>query len=183
MKYFPLFLLFTLCNAELYEFCDNYKSLDTCINNPLCQWCNTTINGTCSSNTQCFYNNTQCITNYDFNVMCSLLNIFFISSLLFILFGSIAYISYFTKTLLDKYFYTPNNDGLKDRRKIKLLILTIVNILLFSPLIIFWIIGSIGFIYYYIFIMFMIILLSCTVTTKKIYKSNKSNKSAYIQIN
>ena len=112
--------------------------------------------------------------------MCSLLNIFFISGLLFILLGSIAYISYFTKTLLDKYFYMPNEDGLKDRRKIKLLILTIVNILLFSPLVIFWSIDSIGFIYYYIFIMFMIILLSCCITTKKIYKSNKS---AYTQIN
>lgn len=191
MNIFPLFLFFInniyLTNAHIYNVCDNYNELDTCINNPLCQWCNnstsnkTTI-GQCRINTQCFYNNTACITNNNVTLICSLMNLFFMLGLLFILLFSILYVSFFTKNLLDNYFDIPNSiDGIRDRTKIKSTLLAIVNILLFSPLIIFWILDSIIFIYYYIFIMAAIILLSFSITTKKLY--NYKKKKSYTQIN
>ena len=194
MTIFPLFLLFInniyLTKAHLYNVCDNYNELEMCIDNPLCQWCNnsvynTTSNkttiGQCRINTQCFYNNTACITNNNLTLVCSLMNIFYKLGLLFILLFSIFYISFFTKKLLDNYFDIPNNiDGIRDRTKIKVILLTIVNILLFSPLIIFWILGSLIFIYYYLFIMCFIIVLSCSITTKKIY--SYKNKNTYIQL-
>ena len=186
MTIFPLFLFVCLTNAHLYNGCDNYNELETCIENSLCQWCNnsvynkTTI-GMCRTNTQCFYNSTECITNNNLNFICSLMNIFYNIGLLFILLFSILYVSFFMKKVLDNYFDIPNNiDGIRDRTKIKVILLTIVNILLFSPLIIFWILGSLIFIYYYLFIMGAIILLSCSLTTTTLF--NYKNKKKYTQI-
>ena len=194
MNNFTVFLLLILNNADLtnshlYNVCENYNQLDLCIENPLCQWCNISNNnstnstiGICRTNTQCFYNNTACITNNNVTLICSLMNLFFMLGLLFILLFSILYVSFFTKNLLDNYFDIPNSiDGIRDRTKIKSTLLAIVNILLFSPLIIFWILDSIIFIYYYIFIMAAIILLSFSITTKKLY--NYKKKKSYTQIN
>jgi hypothetical protein len=187
--------------------CQQFNSLSSCIDNPLCQWCNTTTNininllgnnsvangtnsvtnvnssGSCNMNTQCFYNNTECVSQL--NYMCSLLNFFLMIGLLFILFSSMFYISYIAKNILDKYFDIPsigNGEAIRERTKEKAIILTIINVLLFSPPIIFWIIGNIAFIYYSLIIMCLVMILSCSTVTTKYVKKNKE-KSAYTQIN
>ena len=205
-----LYLIFasfaTKGNAHI---CQQFNSLSSCIDNPLCQWCNTTINtntnlldnisvtngnysvtnvnnsGTCNLNTQCFYNNTECVSSSQLNYMCSLLNFFLMMGLLFILFSSMFYISYIAKQIIDKYFDIPsigNGDGMRERTKEKAIILTIINVLLFSPPLVFWIIGNIAFIYYSLIIMSLVIILSCSTVTTKYVKKNKV-KSAYTQIN
>jgi len=200
-----LYLIFasfaTKGNAHV---CQQFNSLSSCIDNPLCQWCNTTTNtnllgnysvthslynvnnsGTCNINTQCFYNNTECVSSSQLNYMCSLLNFFLIMGLFFILFSSMFYISYIAKQIIDKYFDIPsigNGDGMRERTKEKAIILTIINVLLFSPPLVFWIIGNIAFIYYSLIIMSLVIILSCSTVTTKYVKKNKV-KSAYTQIN
>jgi len=186
--------------------CQQFNSLSSCINNPLCQWCNTTTDintklfgnnsvinsitnvnnsGTCNMNTQCFYNNTECISSSQVNYMCSVLNFFIIMTMLFVLFSSMFYISYIAKQIIDKYFDIPaigNGDGMRERTKEKAIILTIINVLLFTPLLVFWIIGNVAFIYYSLIIMSLVIILSCSAVTTKYVKKNKV-KSAYTQIN
>lgn len=136
-------------------------------------------------NTQCFYNNTECVSSSQLNYMCSLFDFFIIVGLLFILFSSMVYISYIAKQIIDKYFDIPaigNGEAMRERTKEKAIILTIINVLLFTPPIVFWIIGNIAFIYYSLIIMGLVVLLSCsTVTTK--YVKKKKIKSAYTQIN
>jgi len=95
------------------------------------------------------------------------------------------YISYCAKNILDKYFDIPsigNGEAIIERTKEKAIILTIINVLLFSPPIIFWIIGSVAFIYYSLIIMCLIMILSCSTVSTKYIKKNKE-KSAYTQIN
>jgi hypothetical protein len=95
------------------------------------------------------------------------------------------YISYIAKQIIDKYFDIPsigNGDGLRERTKEKAIILTIINVLLFTPPLVFWIVGSIAFIYYSLIIMSLVIILSCSKLTTKYVKKNKV-KSAYTQIN
>jgi len=95
------------------------------------------------------------------------------------------YISYIAKQIIDKYFDIPsigNGDGMRERTKEKAIILTIINVLLFSPPLVFWIIGNIAFIYYSLIIMSLVIILSCSTVTTKYVKKNKV-KSAYTQIN
>ena len=191
--------------------CQQFNSLSSCIDNPLCQWCNTTINtnllgnisvtngnysvthslanvnnsGACNMNTQCFYNNTECVSSSQLNYMCSLFDLFIIVGLLFILFSSMVYISYIAKQIIDKYFDIPsigNGEGMRERTKEKAIILTIINVLLFTPPLVFWIIGNIAFIYYSLIIMGLVVLLSCSTVTTKYVKKNKV-KSAYTQIN
>jgi hypothetical protein len=175
--------------------CEQFDSLSSCIDNPICQWCNTTTNintkllgnssGTCNMNTQCFYNNTECVSSKQLDYICSLFNIFIMLGLLFILFSSMFYISYIAKSILDKYFDIPsigNGEAIRERTKEKAIILTIINVLLFTPPIIFWIIGSIAFIYYSLIIMGLVMILSCSNITTKYIKKNKV-KSAYTQIN
>ena len=175
--------------------CEQFDSLSSCIDNPICQWCNTTTNintkllgnssGTCNMNTQCFYNNTECVSSSQLNYMCSLLNFFLIMGLFFILFSSMFYISYIAKQIIDKYFDIPaigNGEAMRERTKEKAIILTIINVLLFTPPLVFWIIGNIAFIYYSLIIMSLVIILSCSSVTTKYVKKNKE-KSAYTQIN
>ena len=125
-------------------------------------------------NTQCFYNNTECVSSSQLNYMCSLFDFFIIVGLLFILFSSMVYISYIAKQIIDKYFDIPaigNGEAMRERTKEKAIILTIINVLLFTPPIVFWIIGNIAFIYYSLIIMGLVVLLSCsTVTTKYVKK-------------
>ena len=71
---------------------------------------------------------------------------------------------------------------MRERTKEKAIILTIINVLLFTPPIVFWIIGSVAFIYYSIIIMGLVVILSCSTITTKYIKKNKE-KSAYTQIN
>lgn len=194
-----LILLFiNLANLAIVDsahVCEQFDSLSSCIDNPICQWCNTTSNintklfgnnsGTCNMNTQCFYNNTECISSKQLDYLCSLFNIFIMLGLLFILFSSMFYISYIAKSILDKYFDIPsigNGEAIKERTTEKAIILTIINVLLFTPPIIFWIIGSIAFIYYSLIIMGLVMILSCSNITTKYIKKNKV-KSAYTQIN
>ena len=185
-----LLLLFTnVCSGHIYSRCYTYNELDTCIDNPFCQWCNVTnkINmtkiGICKTNTDCLYNRTECISNNQLVKVCSVIDIFISLSLIFMLFGSIIYISYFSKQIIDKYFDIPsdNGDAIRIRSKEKALILFIINVLLFSPPIVLWEIGSMIFLYYTIFLMLLIVLLTCTTTRKYIKKKNK--KSGYTQIN
>ena len=75
-----------------------------------------------------------------------------------------------------------NGEAIRERIKEKAVILTIINVLLFTPPIIFWIIGSIAFIYYSLIIMGLVMILSCSNITTKYIKKNKE-KSAYTQIN
>ena len=190
-----LFLLTNLCQGHIYTRCDNYIQLDQCIDNPFCQWCNIsnktnityiTYSSICKPNTECVYNNSECISNNKLNELCNLLDIFISLSLIFMLFGAMFYVSYFTKNLVDKYFDIPidNGEAIIKRGKEKVMILLIVNILLFIPPIIFWIIGSMAFIYYSIFLMGLVLILTCSTTTTKYYNKNKhKQKSAYTQIN
>jgi hypothetical protein len=188
--YLYLILLFiNLANANV---CEQFNSLSSCINNPICQWCNSTSSGnssgnssgTCNMNTQCFYNNTECVSSKQLDYMCSLVNFFLMAGLFFILFASMFYISYVAKNILDKYFDIPSDNGeaIRERTKEKAIILTIINVLLFTPPIIFWIIGTIAFIYYSLIIMTLVMILSCSTVTTKYIKKNKE-KSAYTQIN
>ena len=201
-----LYLIFaSLVTKGNAHVCQQFNSLSSCIDNPLCQWCNTTTNintnilgnisvthslanvnnsGTCNMNTQCFYNNTECVSSSQLNYMCTLLNFFLMMGLLFILFSSMFYISYIAKQIIDKYFDIPsvNGDGMRERTKEKAIILTIINVLLFTPPLVFWIIGNIAFIYYSLIIMSLVIILSCSAVTTKYVKKNKV-KSAYTQIN
>jgi hypothetical protein len=208
-----MYLIFLCFNVACFvtegnaHVCQQFNSLSSCIDNPLCQWCNTTTDinnkllgnnsvangtnsvtnvnssGSCNMNTQCFYNNTECVSQL--NYMCSLLNFFLMIGLLFILFSSMFYISYIAKNILDKYFDIPsigNGEAIRERTKEKAIILTIINVLLFSPPIIFWIIGNIAFIYYSLIIMCLVMILSCSTVTTKYVKKNKE-KSSYTQIN
>ena len=192
-----LLLLFTnVCLGNFYSKCDSYNELDICIDNPFCQWCNITNEqnmtneqnitniGICKTNSECLYNSTECISNNKLRNVCNVVDIFISMSLVFMLFGSIFYVSYVSKLILNKYFDIPSTDGdgMRDRIKEKALILTIINVLLFIPPIILWILGSMLFLYYTIFLMGLVVLLTCSTTTKKyIIKNNK--KSAYTQIN
>ena len=109
-------LLFNLANLVNANVCEQFDSLNSCIDNPICQWCNSTsgggnssdysgnIRGTCNMNTQCLYNNTECVNSRQLNYMCSLLNFFLLTCLFFILFASMFYISYGVKNI-------PNVDG------------------------------------------------------------------------
>jgi hypothetical protein len=196
--YLYLILLFinlaNLANVSSAHVCEQFNSLSSCIDNPICQWCNSTTSelseisgnssGTCNMNTQCFYNNTECVSSKQLDYVCSLFNIFIMLGLLFILFSSMFYISFVAKKILDKYFDIPSDNGeaIRERIKEKALILTIINVLLFTPPIIFWIIGSIAFIYYSLIIMGLVMILSCSNITTKYIKKNKE-KSAYTQIN
>ena len=190
-------LFFNLANLVNANVCEQFDSLNSCIDNPICQWCNSTsgggnssdysgnIRGTCNMNTQCLYNNTECVNSRQLNYMCSLLNFFLLTCLFFILFASMFYISYGVKNILDKYFDIPsigNGEAIIERTKEKAIILTIINVLLFSPPIIFWIIGNIAFIYYSIIIMCLVMIVSCSNVTNK-YIKKKKEKSAYTQIN
>jgi hypothetical protein len=186
-----LYLIVLFINLASANVCEQFNSLRSCIDNPICQWCNSTSeisvnsSGSCNMNTQCFYNNTECVSSKQFDYVCSLFNIFIMLGLLFILFSSMFYISYVAKNILDKYFDIPsigNGEGIKERTKEKALILTIINVLLFTPPIIFWFIGNIAFIYYSIISMTLVMILSCSTVTTKYIKKNKE-KSAYIQIN
>jgi hypothetical protein len=95
------------------------------------------------------------------------------------------YISYIAKQIIDKYFDIPaigNGEAMRERTKEKAIILTIINVLLFTPPLVFWIIGSVAFIYYSIIIMGLVVILSCSAITTKYIKKNKE-KSGYTQIN
>jgi uncharacterized membrane protein YhaH (DUF805 family) len=181
-----LFLLTNLCQGHIYTRCDNYIQLDQCIDNPFCQWCNT-INNTsiCRANTECFYNSTECVSSNSLNNMCFTLNFFINLALLFILLASINYISLFTKKILDSYFDIPGNngDGFQLRLKQKGFILTLINLLLFVPPIVFWIIGNIAFLYYFMFIMILILIMGCSEKTTYYYKYKTNEKNKYEQIN
>lgn len=182
-----LLLLFSnICSGHIYSRCDMYNELDTCIDNPFCQWCtiNMTKIGICKTNTECLYNSTECISNNKLKQACNVVDIFISLSLIFMLFGSIFYVSYVSKLILDKYFDIPSDNGeaIRDRIKEKALILTIINVLLFIPPIILWIIGSMVFLYYTIFLMGLVVLLTCSTTTRK-YIRKHNQKSAYTQIN
>lgn len=188
-KILLLLLLSTnMCSGYIYSKCDFYNDLDTCIDNTLCQWCNITdkINitntGICKPNTICLYNNTNCVSNNKLNNVCNVLDIFISLSLIFMLFGSIIYISYFSSNIINKYFYIPDDDleGIRTRKKEKAIILTIINVLLFIPPIVLWILGSMIFLYYTIFLMLLIVLLTCTSTGNYIKK--KKIKSGYVTI-
>jgi hypothetical protein len=193
MYLYLIFLFINLCSANV---CQQFNSLSSCIDNPICQWCNSTTSrnnetlkgnssGTCNMNTQCFYNNTECVSSSQLDYLCSLFNFFLMMGLLFILFSSMFYISYIAKQIIDKYFDIPaigNGEAMRERTKEKAIILTIINVLLFTPPIVFWIIGSVAFIYYSIIIMGLVVILSCSTITTKYIKKNKE-KSAYTQIN
>jgi len=178
-----IFLSFiSVNNAHIYSTCEEYNNLNSCIMNPLCQWCNssnTTLNtsGICHPNTNCFYNNSNCISNNDFNYVCDVFYVFFIMSMLFVLICCNLYISYNTKKILDKYFDDKQNDAINERYKEKALIITIINILLFVPPLIFWIIGSIAFIYYFICIISLVSFMYCSMITTNVSKKD------YIRIN
>ena len=203
-KLFTILFFTNLCSADMYSSCDEYNDLNSCINNSFCQWCNlnTTISktntniktnttpntyGVCKPNTECLYNSTECISNNQIAELCNVLDFFVSLSLLFMLFGSICYISYFTKSILDKYFDIPsdNGEGIRDRKESKAFLLIIINMLLFVPPIVLWLINKYVFIYYSLSIMGLIILLSFTTITKKYTKYSKfyKQKSAYSRIN
>jgi hypothetical protein len=185
-----LLLLTNLCLGDAYSSCDSYNELNTCIDNPFCQWCNVTKEqnmtniGICKQNSECLYNSSECISNNKLNGVCNVVDIFISMSLVFMLFGSIFYVSYVSKLILDKYFDMPydNGEAIRDRIKEKALILTIINVLLFIPPIILWIVGSMVFLYYTIFLMGLVVLLTCSTTTRK-YIRKHNQKSAYTQIN
>jgi hypothetical protein len=215
-KLLALLYFANLCSGKMYSSCDEYQTLNSCVDNPFCQWCNmnTTISntisntkytntisntisnittsnsntsGVCKPNTECLYNSTECISNNQIAELCNVLEFFVSLSLLFMLFGSIFYISYFTKSILDKYFDIPSDNGeaMHDRKEAKVFLLFIINMLLFVPPIVLWLINKVIFVYYTLSIMGLIILLSFTTITKKYNKYNKTNnqKSAYTQIN
>lgn len=172
-------------NAHMYNTCSKLKTLNKCIDNPFCQWCNTTNTSICRANTQCFYNSTECVSSNSFNNMCFVLNFFMNLALLFILLASINYISLFTKNILDSYLDIPNTngEGLQMRTHQKGLILTIINLLLFVPPIVFWFIGNIAFLYYFMFIMVLILIMGCSEKTTYYYKYKVNEKKKYEQIN
>lgn len=196
MYLYLIFLFINVTTKVNAHVCQQFNSLSSCIDNPICQWCNSTTSrtnetlkgnssGTCNMNTQCFYNNTECVSSIQLDYMCSLFNFFIMMGLLFILFSSMFYISYIAKQIIDKYFDIPaigNGEAMRERTKEKAIILTIINVLLFTPPIVFWIIGSVAFIYYSIIIMGLVVILSCSTITTKYVKKNKI-KSAYTQIN
>lgn len=198
-KLFSILYFTNLCSADMYLGCDEYMDINSCIDNSFCQWCNvnTTIYniktsnfntpGVCKPNTECLYNSTECISNNHIVKICNVLDCFVSVSLLFILFSSICYISYFTKSILDKYFDIPNNngDGLRNRKEAKKFLLIIINMLLFVPPIVLWLINKYVFIYYSLSIMGLIILLSFTTITKKYTTYSKFYKqhTAYTRIN
>ena len=189
-KLIPIFLFITITRAHIYNGCD-INTQNRCLDKPYCQWCNNTkldnISYSCRLNTKCFYDNKDCVTNIKFDRMCLFLTIFTNMVLLFILLCSICYISNLTRKIIDRYFDIPENNGeaLSERYKEKALILTIVNMLLFVPSIVFWVMGNITFMYYFMFIMVLIIILGCSETTNKYYRYNKkiNKKSVYEQIN
>ena len=197
-KLFTILYFANLCSAEIYTMCDQYNNLNSCIDNSFCQWCtlnysNTTLNttpntyGICKPNTECLYNSTECISNNQTAEICNILDFFVSICLLFILFSSICYISYFTKKILDKHFdiSNDNGDGIQDRKEAKAFLLIIINMLLFVPPIVLWIINKYVFIYYSLSIMGLIILLSFTTITKKYTKYSKfyKRKDTYTRIN
>ena len=195
-------LLFTNLNftdARVYGKCSNHLIKKKCLNDGMCQWCNHTktiisnnitrnITGVCSINTKCLYNDSNCINSSKFKAMCVTVNIFFSLCLIFILLASMIYISSFTKRVLNNYYNNITvvnsniHDGINDYVKQKALIITIVDLFVFVPPVIFWCIGSIAFLYWFIFIMMIVILLSCSETTNDYYK-RKVEKSSYNQIN
>jgi len=176
--------LINVCSGYIYSKCDFYNDLDTCIDNTLCQWCSNNITNVsiCKTNSDCLYNSTNCVSNNKLNNICNVLDIFISISLIFMLFGSIIYISYFSSQIINKYFDIPNDNGdaITTRKKEKAIILSIINVLLFIPPIVLWIIGSMIFLYYTIFLMLLIVLLTCTTTSNYIKK--KKEKSRYVRI-
>ena len=127
--------LINVCSGYIYSKCDFYNDLDTCIDNTLCQWCSNNITNVsiCKTNSDCLYNNTDCVSNNKLNNVCNVLDIFISISLIFMLFGSIIYISYFSSQIINKYFDIPNDNGdaITTRKKEKAIILSIINVLLF----------------------------------------------------
>ena len=164
--------------GQMYSSCNHHSDSYNCIKNPLCRWCNisnstSNITGICNPNTQCFYNNSNCISNNDFNYICNVINVFMIMSLLFIVIACNLYISYNTKQILDKYFdnYKDiNEDGIiishTYKFREKSLIIIIINVLLFVPPLIFWIIDSVAFFYYFMCIMSLVSIMYCNFLKK-----------------
>ena len=177
--------LINICCGNIYSKCDFYYNMDTCIDNTLCQWCTNNITNIsiCKTNSECLYNSTECISNNQLREVCNVLDIFISISLIFMLFGSIIYISYFSSQIINKYFDIPydNGEAIRTRKKEKAIILFIINVLLFSPPIVLWIIGSMIFLYYTIFLMLLIVLLTCTTTRQYIKKKNKKSRYTLIQ--
>ena len=185
-KILLLLELINVCLGNIYSKCDFNYNMDTCIDNTLCQWCTNNITNIsiCKTNTECLYNSTECISNNQLLEVCNVLDIFISISLIFMLFGSIIYISYFSKKIIDKYFDIPSDNGeaIRTRNKEKAIILTIINVLLFIPTIVLWIIGSMIFLYYTIFLMLLIVLLTFT-TTKKFIKKKIKKVHIHVLIN
>jgi len=191
--YFPILLFVSFISnsyGKMYSSCNHHRDTHNCIKNPLCRWCNisnstTNITGVCNPNTQCFYNNSNCISNNEFNYVCNVFNVFLVMSLLFIVVACNLYISYNTKKILDKYFdnYKDiNDDGIHNNHtykyREKTLILTIINVLLFVPPLLFWIIDSVAFLYYFICVMSLVSIMYCSFLTKNIYR-----KPSYTRLN
>ena len=184
-----VFLFIQIAGAHVFSTCHTHDERSKCLANDFCQWCNSTdmsLNRThiCRPNTKCLFSNNECEVNNKHQRICMTINIFMNLSMFFILIVSLLYISHFTKRALDRYYAvaTASEDGIETHLKQKALVLTIVDSLLFVPPLIFWIMGSIAFVYWFIFIMCLVLILSCSETTYKTY-NKKEIKSQYSQIN
>ena len=182
-----LFSLFLAIDARIYPRCYHFKTLDSCIYNDFCQWCNTSdvsINRTniteykCIPNSNCF-ENSNCIRKHRYNNMCITLNIFLNFVLIFILIYSVLYISTISSLIINKYTNDNKNDGIITRSADKRFLIILINLLLFGPLLIFWLLGKLMFVYYFIFIMILVIFVSTASQLKK----KSINKSGYTSIN
>ena len=178
-----------LTNGRIYPRCYHYKTLDKCIYNDFCQWCNSSVhkhNSSVNNMTQykcmpyskCLDNN-NCITNNKHNNVCMTLNIFVNFVLIFILMYSIIYISTVSSMIIKKHINNNRVDAITTRNSDVRYLTVLINLLLFGPLIIFWVLGKFLFVYYFLFIMLMVIFVSCTGQLKKTSES----KSGYIAIN
>ena len=184
---FSFLSLIVSANARIYPRCYHFKTLDNCIYNDFCQWCNTTnnyLNNTnsteyrCIPNSNCFQNS-NCIRKHKYNNMCVVLNIFFNFVLIFILIYSVLYISTISSLIIKKYTNDNKDDGIITRSADKNFLIILINLLLFGPLLIFWLLGKLMFVYYFIFIMILVIFVSSASQLKR----RRLNKSGYTSIN
>ena len=184
-----LFSIINTVYGRIYPRCYHYKTLDNRIYNDFCQWCNISdhkhnssiTNMTqykCMPYSKCLDNN-NCITNNKHNNVCLILNIFANFVLIFILMYSIIYISTVSSMIIKKHINNNRVDGITTRNSDVRYLTALINLLLFGPLLIFWVLGKFLFVYYFLFIMLMVIFVSCTAQLKK----TKESKSGYSAIN
>jgi hypothetical protein len=185
---FILFLLslFDLVNCNIFniENSCNYNSLDSCLDNFFCSWCNVSklVNNTVYYVEQCNYNNYICSNNFTESSMCVYQKNYnyscnFYETLVFFL---IAFVLV-TSTYSISYSLTRSFSKENHNRScgVVIIILLLINI----PAFILWTTYSNYFGFYMLCLIFISFIACCTNSTKRYIHYKKTKRVGYELIN